>query len=80
MVEIATGKKGGDFDLPYGGRISIPGGAVGKKDTVTCCVVSPSDRHKYLPDLSTNEKLLSEIYLLASRYENSVMCFGKQKY
>ena len=51
IAELAPGKKGGDFDLPFGGRISIEAGTLNKKDVVTCCMISPSDRYKYIPPL-----------------------------
>ena len=64
IAEIAPGKKGGSFDLPFGGKIHIqPATFQHKKDVVTCCVVSPSNRFKYMPPLRPYEQLLSEIFL-----------------
>ena len=51
ISEITPGKKGGDFELPFGGKISVPSGVFQKRDVVTCCIVSPSNRYKYLPPL-----------------------------
>ena len=51
IAEISPGKKGGVFELPFGGKLSVGSGLLGKKDVVTCCMVSPSDRYKYLPSL-----------------------------
>lgn len=66
IAEITPGKKGGNFDLPFGGRISVHAGCFGKKDVVTCCMVAPSSRYKYLPPLGPQEKLLSEILLFST--------------
>lgn len=66
IAEITPGKKGGDFNFPFGGGISIPAGIYNKKDVLTCCQVSPSDRHKYQPSTSPEERLISEVFLLAS--------------
>ena len=52
IAEISPGKKGGEFSLPFGGNIVVPSGTFGKKDVVTCCMVSPSDRYKYQPPLT----------------------------
>ena len=51
IAEVTSGKKGGDFRLPFGGNITVPAGTMGKKDVVTCCMTSPSDRFKYQPPL-----------------------------
>ena len=51
LAEFTTNKKGVDHNLPFGGEICIPPGALGKKDVVTCCIVSPSDRFKHLPPI-----------------------------
>ena len=66
IAEITPGKKGGDFELPFGGNITIPPSCFGKKDVVTCCMVVPGSRHKYLPPLGQNEKLLTEILLFST--------------
>jgi len=44
-------KKGADFNLPFGGELSVPPGTFSKKDLITCCMVSPSDRFKYQPPI-----------------------------
>ena len=51
ISEVTPGKKGGVFELPFGGTLTVPPGAFYKKDVVTCCQVSPSNRYKYLPPL-----------------------------
>ena len=51
ISEITPGKKGGEFELPFGGKLTVPSGVFQKKDVVTCCQVSPSNRYKYLPPL-----------------------------
>ena len=69
IAELSPGKKGGDYELPFGGRIHIPAGILGKKDVITCCMMSPSDRYKYMPPL----KLVSTLYLTV-HYVNYTMC------
>ena len=76
VSEVTPGKKGGDFPLSFGGTLSVPQGTMGKRDVITVCQVSPSDRHKYLPPLQNGEKLLSEIYLLG---ELEVSCLIVQQ-
>ncbi|ELT97503.1 hypothetical protein CAPTEDRAFT_221462 [Capitella teleta] len=73
IAELSPGKKGGEFSLPFGGKLIIPSGLLGKKDVVTCCMVSPSDRHKYQPNLEADEHLLSEIFLIRT----SMRCMKK---
>lgn len=65
-VTYSPGKKGGNFGLPNGGKLILPEGLFGKKDTITCQVASPSQRWKYYPTLPSYEHITSEIYTLQS--------------
>ena len=61
IAELSPGKKGGEYELPFGGQVNIPGGILGKKDVITCCMMSPSDRYKYMPPLRLVADLFSNI-------------------
>ncbi|XP_062610303.1 uncharacterized protein LOC134272084 isoform X2 [Saccostrea cucullata] len=65
-VTYSPGKKGGNFGLPLGGKLILPDGLFGKKDTISCQVASPSLRWKYYPTLPSYEHITSEIYTLQS--------------
>ena len=75
IAEVTPGKKGGTFDLPFGGHMTIQPSCFGKKDVVTCCMVASSSRYKYLPPLGPNEKLLSEILLFSTSSKVSTGSF-----
>ncbi|XP_067667863.1 uncharacterized protein [Haliotis asinina] len=60
------GKKGGNFALPLGAKISIPDGVFSKKDSITCQVAPPSGRWRHLPELPHSEHMASEIFILSS--------------
>lgn len=50
-MEILPGKRGGSYDLPCGGNLTVDNGVMTKKESVRVQAVSPSERHKYLIDM-----------------------------
>ena len=65
-VSYTPGKKGGNFGLPLGAKLTVPDGIFNKKDSITCEVAPPSQRWKYTPVLPVHEHLTSEIFLFSS--------------
>lgn len=57
------GKAGGNFILPLGGKLIVPEGTCGKRDTIVCLVPPPNERWKMIPHFQ-GEHLTSEIYIL----------------
>ncbi len=77
IAEISPGKKGGDFELPFGGQISIQPGTLNKRDVVTCCMVTPSDRFKYQPSLRYVLTLLTPTNVIDP---SDIVCAYSAKY
>jgi hypothetical protein len=50
-VEIAIGKKGGTFPLPFGGQLTVAADAFTKRAVITCTQVLPQDRYQFEPTL-----------------------------
>ena len=77
LTEITPGKRGGEFELIFGGTVAIESGTFTKKDVVTCFMVSPSNRYKYMPPLEDDEKLMSEIFIFSTsigqRYVSTIL-------
>ena len=73
LTEIYPGKRGGDFEFIFGGTVCIEPGTFNKSDVVTCCQVSPTNRHKYMPPLEDGEKLLSEILIFSTSIEGRLV-------
>ncbi|KAK3107162.1 hypothetical protein FSP39_008363 [Pinctada imbricata] len=65
-VSYTPGKKGGNFGLPLGGKLSIPDGLFTKKQNISCQVAAPSQRWRHLPTLPSYEHMTSEIFILNS--------------
>ncbi|XP_050417521.1 uncharacterized protein LOC126830967 [Patella vulgata] len=73
MVEEANlkasyqpGKKGGNFGLPLGAKLTVPEGDFNKKESITCQVIPPSQRWRNSPVLSADESITSEVFKLTS--------------
>ena len=50
--EFTPGKNGGRYEFPFGGQMTVDSGVVGnKRDVISCSMVSPSDRYKYVFEL-----------------------------
>ena len=49
--EFTPGKRGGLFDIPGGGTITVGNGVMTKKESIRMQIISPSDRHKYIIDM-----------------------------
>ncbi|ESO88504.1 hypothetical protein LOTGIDRAFT_234556 [Lottia gigantea] len=60
------GKKGGNFGLPLGAKLTVPEGNFNKKESITCQVTSPSTRWRHCPQLPADEHITSEIFKLTS--------------
>ena len=60
------GKKGGNFGLPLGAKISVEEGTFVKKEHITCHVLAPSERWHQNPQLSPDEHIASEYFVLTS--------------
>ena len=69
IIEFVPGKKGGEFALPSGGKVRVPGSAVATKEAMTLSKVPPYDRHSLLPELKRHEGLISEVFVLSSRVQ-----------
>lgn len=65
-VSYSPGKKGGNFGLPLGAKLTVPEGLFGKKDSISCQVAPPSQRWRHSPVLPYYEHLTSEIFILNS--------------
>lgn len=65
-VSYTPGKKGGNFGLPLGAKLTVPEGLFGKKDHISCQVAPPSQRWRHSPILPYYEHLTSEIFILNS--------------
>lgn len=65
-VSYTPGKKGGNFGLPLGAKLTVPEGLFGKKDSISCQVAPPSQRWRHSPVLPYYEHLTSEIFILNS--------------
>lgn len=65
-VTYSPGKKGGNFGLPIGAKLSVPDSLFGKKDTITCQVAPPAQRWRHCPVLPPYEHVTSEIFSLNS--------------
>lgn len=70
ISEHTPGKKGGSFDFSFGGKLIVPTGLFSKKEAITICAVSPSDRHKFAPIIQLGESIISEVsfYFLFARF------------
>ncbi|KAI0234863.1 hypothetical protein LSAT2_014760 [Lamellibrachia satsuma] len=69
--EFAPGRKGGRYEFPFGGYMTVDSGVVNnKKGVVSCCMVSPSDRHEYAFELKPYEVLVSEFFLMRLNFTN----------
>ncbi|XP_074652692.1 uncharacterized protein LOC141907043 isoform X2 [Tubulanus polymorphus] len=67
IMEVTPQKKGGTFHFPWGGGIVVPFGLFGKKESIVAKMIAPSERHLHIPKMRPDEKLLSEVYLIASK-------------
>jgi hypothetical protein len=60
-VDIAVGKKGGTFSLPFGGQLTVPADAFVKRAVITCTQVLPHDRYQFEPTLRYDVRLTNEL-------------------
>ncbi|KAL5020102.1 hypothetical protein ScPMuIL_002994 [Solemya velum] len=65
-ISYTPGKKGGNFGLPLGAKLTVPDGVFGKKDSITCQVAPPTSRWRYSPVLPFYEHMTSEIFCLTT--------------
>ncbi|PAA60636.1 hypothetical protein BOX15_Mlig008077g1 [Macrostomum lignano] len=74
-IQVRPGKRGGRYQLPDGGCLTIPeAGGFSRNDSITVSSVQPAELSDFTVRLAEMERLVSPVYQLASPSVRSLRC------